>query len=60
MRRKDREMNRDFGLQVIDQAQYGVLSLPEGDGLAYGIPLSIAREGAPFTSIPPKAGKRRS
>jgi hypothetical protein len=58
MRRKDREMNRDFGLQVIDQAQYGVLSLPEGDGLAYGIPLSIAREGGTLYFHSAKSGKK--
>ena len=27
MRRKDREMDRTFGLEVIDRAPYGVLGL---------------------------------
>lgn len=48
MRRKDREMSGDFGLQVLDRAVYGVLSLsdPEGEpAKVYSIPLSIVRMG---------------
>ncbi|NLW22560.1 MAG: pyridoxamine 5'-phosphate oxidase family protein [Tissierellia bacterium] len=44
MRRKDREMGVDFALEVIDKAQYGVLSMVDGEE-AYGIPLSIVRDG---------------
>jgi len=45
MRRKDREMSEEYGLSVIDRAEYGTLSIidytePE---LPYAIPLSIAR-----------------
>lgn len=43
MRRKDREMDIPFGEEVIDNSQYGVLSLREGDGV-YSIPLSIVRD----------------
>jgi len=43
VRRKDREMNREFGLQVIDKARFGVLSLLARADEPYGIPLSIAR-----------------
>lgn len=42
MRRKDREMSRDFGYYVIDKARYGILSMIDGDE-PYGIPLSIVR-----------------
>jgi len=42
MRRKDREMGRDFGYYVIDRARYGILSMIDGDE-PYGIPLSIVR-----------------
>lgn len=42
MRRKDREMGRDFGYYVIDKARYGILSMIDGDE-PYGIPLSIVR-----------------
>ena len=58
MRRKDREMDRAFGLQVIDKAWHGVLSLVEGEGLAYGIPLSIAREGETLYFHSAKSGKK--
>lgn len=45
MRRKDREMSREFGLAVIDKSTFGVLSMVDGNGQPYGIPLSIARDG---------------
>lgn len=44
MRRKDRAMDRDFGLDLIDRAAYGVLALIDGEG-TYPVPLSLAREG---------------
>ena len=44
MRRKDREMDRDFGLKIIDKARYGILSMIDEEGQAYGIPLSIVRD----------------
>ncbi len=44
MRRKDREMDKEFGLKVIDKSQFGVLSIVD-DNVPYGIPLSIARDG---------------
>ncbi len=43
MRRKDREMDRTFALEVIDKCPYAVASIVLPDGLPYGIPLSIAR-----------------
>lgn len=45
MRRKDREMNEEFAFQVIDASQYGVLSMVDGDGEPYGVPLSMVRKG---------------
>lgn len=46
MRRKDREMDRNFGLEVLDRAVYAVLSVCEaGSGLPYSLPLSIVRIG---------------
>ncbi|WP_312699577.1 pyridoxamine 5'-phosphate oxidase family protein [Sedimentibacter sp.] len=45
MRRKDREMSREFGLEVIDKADYGVLSMVDENNEPYGIPLSIVRDG---------------
>lgn len=44
MRRKDREMDRDFGLEIIDRSQYGIISMVDENREAYGIPLSIVRD----------------
>ncbi|MFZ2257787.1 MAG: pyridoxamine 5'-phosphate oxidase family protein [Clostridiaceae bacterium] len=44
MRRKDREMPNGVALEIIDEAQYGVMSLAR-DNEPYGIPLSIVRDG---------------
>ena len=44
MRRKDREMGRDFGLTIIDKSQYGVLSVTDLNDQPYAIPLSVVRK----------------
>ncbi|MGI6751146.1 MAG: pyridoxamine 5'-phosphate oxidase family protein [Anaerovoracaceae bacterium] len=44
MRRKDRQMDADFGLNVIDKSRYATLSLVDKNE-PYSIPLSIARHG---------------
>lgn len=41
MRRKDRQMSKDFALKIIDQSQYGVLGLGGED--PYTVPLSLVR-----------------
>ena len=45
MRRKDREMSREYGLSVIDRSAFGTLSVndPKHPDLPYSIPLSIVR-----------------
>lgn len=45
MRRRDREMGREFGIEVIDKSSYGVVSMIDEDNEPYGIPLSIVRDG---------------
>jgi len=45
MRRKDRELNRDSALAVVDKCFYSVLATISTDGSPYCIPLSMAREG---------------
>ncbi|WP_313340444.1 pyridoxamine 5'-phosphate oxidase family protein [Sedimentibacter sp.] len=45
MRRKDREMSKEFGIEVIDKASYGVVSMIDENNEPYGIPLSIVRDG---------------
>jgi nitroimidazol reductase NimA-like FMN-containing flavoprotein (pyridoxamine 5'-phosphate oxidase superfamily) len=44
LRRKDREMGKEFGLKVIDKSPYGVLSMVDNKE-PYGIPLSLVRDG---------------
>lgn len=43
MRRKDREMDREFGLKIIDKSRYGVVSMRDEEDMPYGLPLSIVR-----------------
>lgn len=45
MRRKDREMDHEFGLGVIDKARYAVMTTLGPEGLPYSFPISIARRG---------------
>lgn len=45
MRRKDREMSREFALSTVDACEYAVLSMTLADGTPYGVPLSIVRDG---------------
>lgn len=44
MRRKDREMDKEFGYEVIDKSSYGVLSTIYNSDEPYGLPLSIVRK----------------
>jgi len=44
MRRKDREMDESFGFDVIDQANFGVVSLVGSNGEPISVPLSIVRK----------------
>lgn len=45
MRRKDRERDEEFALEVIDSAPYGVLALTDENGEPYCIQLSLVRVG---------------
>lgn len=45
MRRKDREMDGDFGISIIDNSHYAVLSLLDDNQRAYAVPISPARVG---------------
>lgn len=58
MRRTDREMDRSFALQVVDNAPYGILSINDLDGCPYGIPLSIARKDNALYFHSAKSGKK--
>ncbi len=45
MRRKDRQMNEEFGFSIIDASTYGTISMIDENQEPYGIPLSIVRDG---------------
>lgn len=56
MRRKDRQMSRDFALKIIDESAYGVLGL--GGNNPYTLPLSIIRKGDYLYFHSAKAGRK--
>ena len=43
MRKKSREMDATFALEVLDKAPYITVSFTRPDGRPYGVPLSLAR-----------------
>lgn len=59
MRRKDRDMNKEFGLKIIDNSNYGVLSIiDEDENDPYSLPLSIVRDENSLYFHSAKAGKK--
>ncbi|GEM_PF-167638 len=57
MRRKDREMDREFALNIIDQSSYGVVSMIDR-GAPFGVPLSIVRSGDNLYFHSAKSGRK--
>ena len=45
MRRKDRQRDEIFAMEIVDQCAYVVLSMVDPDNKAYAVPLSIVRDG---------------
>lgn len=45
MRRKDREMSKEFALSVIDKCEYAVLGISDENGVPYCVPITIVRDG---------------
>ena len=58
MRRKDREMPREFALQIIDSSLWAVVSMAGADGEPYGVPLSLVRNGEVLYFHAAMEGKR--
>lgn len=58
MRRKDREMSREFGVEVIDKSRYGIISMIDENNEPYEIPLSIVRDGNNLYFHSAKDGKK--
>ena len=45
MRRNDREMPKEFGLELIDRCEYGVAAVIDEDGRPYAVALNLVRDG---------------
>lgn len=58
MRRKDREQDLNFCLNLADRAAYGVLSVCDGEK-PYSVPLSLVRVGGCFYFHSALSGKKR-
>ncbi len=58
MRRKDREMDKDFALAVVDKCEYAALALFAADGFPYCLPITIARDGDHIYFHSAKEGKK--
>ena len=43
MRRKDRQMPREWALEIVDKCEWATLATIDTDGMPYCMPLSIAR-----------------
>ena len=46
MRRKDRALSTEAALQIIDACPFATLSLIDEEGMPYGVPITIVREGS--------------
>ena len=46
MRRKDRALSTEAALQIIDACPFATLSLIDGEGMPYGVPITVVREGS--------------
>lgn len=58
MRRKDREMSKDFALEVTDKCEWAVLSMTDAEGKPYAVPITIVRDGDAVYFHTAKAGKK--
>ena len=58
MRRKDREMSREFALEVSDKCEWAVLSMTDREGMPYAVPITIVRDGDAIYFHTAKAGRK--
>lgn len=59
MRRKDREMSREFALEVVDRATFGTIALwDEEKEESYSLPLSLVRVGETLYFHSAKTGRK--
>lgn len=58
MRRKDRQMPREFALAVADKCEWAVVSFVTPEGEPYGVPVSVVREGDALYFHTAKEGRK--
>ena len=58
MRRKDREMSREFALAVMDKCEWTVVSFVTPEGEPYAVPVSAVREGDTLSFHTAKEGRK--
>lgn len=58
MRRKDREMNREFALSVTDKCEYATLAMVDANDKPYCVPVTIARDGGTVYFHTAKEGQK--
>lgn len=58
MRRKDREMSREFALAVMDKCEWTVVSFVTPEGAPYAVPVSAVREGDTLFFHTAKEGRK--
>ena len=58
MRRKEREMNRDDALLVIDEAEYATLAMADAQGCPYCVPVNLVRVGESLYFHAAQQGKK--
>ena len=51
MRKKSRDMDAAWALEVMDKAPYITVSMTDVNGLPYSVPLSMARTDRPLSDI---------
>ena len=60
MRRKDRELTAEQAWEVVDRCADGVVSMLDGTGAPYAVPVNIVREENRVYFTVPWRGKRRT
>ena len=58
MRRKDREMSREFALAVMDKCEWTVVSFVTPEGEPYAVPVSAVRDGDALFFHTAKEGRK--
>lgn len=58
MRRKDRQMPKEWALEIVDKCEWATLATIDTEGMPYCIPLSIARVGNAIYFHCAKEGKK--